>query len=255
MKTKEQLVELLEQIALDLPGANTTAEAARTYFNGFSQASLQTTLDQAIAELEQKAENMLEKRIQFRAARDAEKAVWQMEMEKRDKPRREAQAKEDRETFFQAAKQYKSFSICDANFSLLRQALGEGFDIFQVAQAVRLLNLVPATEQELAQYRAEEIQVHNEYLQNASPEELRRIIRNQVQERSHQAAQAYEQQQLQAIVARDDGFPQIPEVAADDTRLDASFFTKLSNTNLESYKQYLRKYGNANLTARLRGLR
>jgi len=52
------------------------------------------------------------------------------------------------------------------------------------------------------------------------------------------------------------GFPRLPEVnQMTGEKIDAAYLTRISNTNLQLFRNYIRKHGAANVIARLRGIR
>lgn len=51
------------------------------------------------------------------------------------------------------------------------------------------------------------------------------------------------------------GFLPLPEVNQQGEKIDVAYLTRISNTNLQLFKNYIGKHGAANLTARLRGIR
>ena len=212
----------------------------------------QTRLQQADEELA---------RIQVEAEADR---IWHQEtMRLAREPQRKAEAKaqlqQDRETFRQAARQY-GLSDIEANFSVVRSTLGAGFNVYQVGQAVssNAVGLVPATEQELAQRHQEAQEERQDFLINqASPDELRQAARSEAEQRRIQFQHEEAQRQIAARETMDAayGFPPLPEFNAEGTKLDAAYLNKISNTNLQLFKNLMRKHGAANLTARLRGIR
>ncbi|MGA2814357.1 MAG: hypothetical protein ABSG16_23410 [Candidatus Acidiferrum sp.] len=256
-KTKAELIGLLTQLSLQTPG-NTASEASTMqYFATKTVPELEQLWTKALDDAEKLAEAKLEAHIQASADLAAQDFQIRIKQEALSRPKIEAQEKADRETFLEGARRYKSYSTCDANWNLVRASLRPGFTVYDLATVASVLNLVPPSDVEQEQYAQEAIKAHNDYLKNASPEELRRIIRQQADERRAAALQTHVQQQDAAREAREAnaGFPPIPQVAADGTVLDSAYFIRLSNTNLDLYKQFMRKHGSSNLTARLRGER
>jgi hypothetical protein len=139
--------------------------------------------------------------------------------------------------------------------------LGAGFNVYQVGQAVSSnpVGLVPATEQELAQRHQEALEERQDYLVNqASPDELRQAARTEAEQRRVQAVQQETDRQIAAREQKDAafGFTPIPEFnQATGEKLDGAYFIKLSNTNISAFKQAIRRWGAANVTARIRGIR
>jgi hypothetical protein len=72
--------------------------------------------------------------------------------------------------------------------------------------------------------------------------------------------QAQREEAERQIAAREQmdaayGFPPLPEFNQHGEKLDAAYLNRISNTNLQLFKNLMRKHGAANLTARLRGIR
>jgi hypothetical protein len=170
-----------------------------------------------------------------------------------------AQAQEDRETFSAIAREL-GLAENDANFSLTVSVLGSGFNSYQVQQAIssNALNLAPASPEELAQFSQDAAEERQDFLINASPEELRQAARTETEQRRAQFQHEETQRQIAAREQMDAayGFTPIPELnQATGEKLDSAYFIKLSNTNISAFKQAIRRWGAANVTARIRGIR
>src|ERR1700731_2600124 len=128
----------------------------------------------------------------------AEQLLHQLRMHEAAEPRRKAEAvkqeKQDRRTFAHAAKTIRSFAANEANFNLIRQTLGDGFSVYQIQQMIAANGAIlsPSTQQELNEWRQEEVRARQDYLKQASPEELRHAARTEA------AAQREENQRVEA---------------------------------------------------------
>jgi hypothetical protein len=147
-----------------------------------------------------------------------------------------------------------------AALNLLRQEFGAGFDSAQVAQALQsgLIGLSPASEEHILQWTREAQEERQDYLVNqASPQELRAIARTEAEQRRIQAQREEAERQIAAREQTDAayGFPPLPEFNQHGEKIDAAYLNRISNTNLQLFKNLMRKHGAANLTARLRGIR
>jgi hypothetical protein len=119
------------------------------------------------------------------------------------------------------------------------------------------LALVPATPTELQEREAERIKAYNQRLLNASPLELKELAR-QERETRKTAQQVEIERMVKATEERDAsiGFPKLPEINSETgERLDAAYFKKLSDTDMGKFRNYMRRYGSSNITARLNGVR
>jgi hypothetical protein len=118
--------------------------------------------------------------------------------------------------------------------------------------------LVQATPTELQEREAERIRQHNQMLLNASPLELKELARQEAEQRRQAAQRAEQERQIAGREAADAafGFPPLPETnQITGEQIDAAYLTRISNTNLQLFKNFIRKHGAANVTARLRGIR
>jgi hypothetical protein len=164
---------------------------------------------------------------------------------------KQAEAKElelDKQTFANAARTLRSFGVNEANFSWIRQVLGSGFSLYGIQQALasNALSLAPATQEELDQWAAEDIEAHNEALLRANPEELRARVRQESEQTRAASAQVESDRQLQAEQQREApmGFPSLP---ADITR------ERIRAASPSEIKLWMRKYGQFQLNKILSG--
>jgi hypothetical protein len=170
-----------------------------------------------------------------------------------------ANLKQDEETLHEFCRANR-LEPSTAALNLLRQELGANFDSTQVAQALQsgLIGLSPASEEHILQWTREAQEEHQDYLINqASPQELRAIAKTETEQRRIQAQREEAERQI-AVREQTDaayGFPPLPEFNQHGEKIDAVYLNKISNTNLQLFKNLMRKHGAANLTARLRGIR
>src|SRR6266851_4952606 len=189
----------------------------------YSNAELETYLE----ELEQAPTNSVEEQIlKAQAEIYAERTLHQLRMQ----PQRQAQAAKqlahDQQTFADAAKTLRSFGVNEANLNLTRQALGAGFSLYAIQQALssNALQLSPPTQRDLDEWNAEAIEHHNHQLLNADSDQLRGIVRQEAADSRAAAVQLEADRQFEASRARDAvmGFPQLPDTWQ-GSKLDAAF--------------------------------
>jgi hypothetical protein len=147
-----------------------------------------------------------------------------------------------------------------AALNLLRQEFGAGFSSAQIDKTLqsRLIAFDPASDEHVLQWTREEAEERQDYLINqASPEELRATAKAEAEQRRIQAQREEAERQIAAREQMDAvyGFPPLPEFNSAGEKIDAAYLNKISNTNLQLFKNLMRKHGAANLTARLRGIR
>jgi hypothetical protein len=255
MKSKQELVDLLW----------VRTGISRAVLSTKTVAELETILTdhhlaQIRAEAAQAAEAADEELIRIQAEREGDRILHQLHMQQAREPQRKAEDKrqlaEDRKTFLEACRQYHIGST-DANFSLIRTTLGPRLSVYEIGQAVRsgTLHLSPATQSELQQYRQEAAEQRQQFLRNADPETLRGIVRSEAEQRRIQFQREEDQRQLAARQAKDEayGFPLLPEInASTGEKLNSAYFIRLSNTDLQKFKNYIRYYGASQITRALR---
>ncbi len=212
-------------------------------------------LDRYLDELQAKEVTDAEEAMfRSRAEKDADTLIWQLQQWNEQAPQREAQLKQDRQTFINVSNAVRSFGVNEANFRLIRETLGPGFDIYKIQQALAsgALQLTQPTQEQWDTWAAEDVEQHNNRLLNADPETLREQVRLEAeQKRLNQQSEA-EQAQLEASRARDAvvGYPPLPRFW-EGQRLDAAFIRKC---DAPTQKLLTKKYGSASITARLRGI-
>jgi hypothetical protein len=147
-----------------------------------------------------------------------------------------------------------------AALTVLRKEFGAGFSSAQIDQALqsRLIALDPASDENILQWTREDQEERQDFLINqASPEERRQAAQKEHEQRRIEFQRAEAERQIAAREQMDaaHGFPPLPEFNAAGEKIDAAYLNKISNTNLQLFKNLMRKHGAANLTARLRGIR
>lgn len=229
----------------------------RKVLESSSIADLQIILNDSRTKFREQQEEEI---IQLRAKSSAAQAMAELskkEFQETRRPQFEAQQREseaaDRKTFAQAAKKLQ-FSICDANFSLIRQVCGSGFTIQNIEdQYLRLgvgIELIRATTAELNKWSSEDVEARNQYLKSADPETLRREAQAEAVTNRETAALTAFEAELLAGLRRDAHLPRLPEYWG-DKRLDKNFIRQASKDTLRVIFQ---RHGSSRLTARLHGI-
>jgi hypothetical protein len=179
---------------------------------------------------------------QVQAEREADRIIFQLQRQKATEPaRRVEEAKqlvEDKEAFTKICRQH-SLSECEANFHLFRSTHS-------------ISGLAPASQAEVDQWTAEAVERRNEFLLKADTETLRTLAREEGAANRQAAVQTEADLQLAASKSRDAvmGFPLLPDTWQGQ-KLDSEFIRRCS---VETQRLLSRRFGSAQLTARLRGL-
>jgi hypothetical protein len=204
-----------------------------------TQADVDQAAQDAELELETIREQHRERLSAQRAERDADRILFQRQQYLDREPQRKAQAEQalahDKTAFNDAAKVLRSFSPnSEANFNLCRQVLGEGnvsAHLISEDVASGALQLSKITQAELDEYRAEDVQAANRRLLDMNPLELKAEIRRETQADSYA------------------GYPDMPMVNSDGTKLDSRFFRRATAAEIRTY---VRRYGNVQVTDAIR---
>jgi hypothetical protein len=175
---------------------------------------------------------------------------WEVFLTPAERKRHEAaQLEKDRETFLQACKQLY-IGDTDANFQLVREVLGPNFSVHMVQQAVNsgAARVSPATPQKIAAWNKEATEERNDYLVNrASSSELRAIANRERQQARQTAQQEQSNREIESAKARDavwgNQFESLP------AEIDKTAIKKASADQL---KRWIRQFGSAAITQRLR---
>jgi hypothetical protein len=208
------------------------------------------------AEAAQAAEAADDELIRIQAEREADRVMHQLSMAKTREPHRKAEAErllaQDRKAFADAARTL-GFGLCDANLSLLRQGLGQGnLSTYSIKQVIEsgAMSLSPPTQQELNEWQRERIEAHNNFLRQADPETLRRLVRQEAEQNRQRAAQEQAALEDAARAERDryQGYPPLPDTWQGQP-LNSQFIKKCS---AETLKILIRRFGSDQVTHALR---
>lgn len=219
-------------------------------------SGLKTEAEKAIKSLEA----LLDVRKKLRQSQSERENDWiefQVQQGLATLPERQAEAERqlahDKVTFADAAKAFRSFGMTEANLNVIRQILGPGFTQYALSQALasNALQLSPPSQQELREWAAQDVQDHNEALLRADDVTLRARVRQEAEHTRVATAQAEATRQFQAAQKRDAvmGFPPLPDVWQGE-KLDAAF---IKNCSVEVHKLLTKRFGAAQITARLQG--
>jgi hypothetical protein len=141
----------------------------------------------------------------------------------------------------------------------LREKYGSGFSGADIAQASQgnppLIQLKPETDpQILAEWDYQDKVARAKYLRDsASPSELRQAVRDEGARtaQQHQQEQAAHSAKLTAQMQV--GYPPLPTHWVDGTPIDRRWLIQTSNKNYQTFRDIVKKYGSANVTARIQG--
>jgi hypothetical protein len=194
--------------------------------------------------------------LQVTAEAEAKKTVAWLALQESRKPQFEQQQEADRKTFADAARELRSFGQIEANFNLIRQVLGSGFSVSDIRKAVAAgtVQLSPVTQQELNTWTREDIEARNSYLANADVQTLRMEAKKEAELNRATATRQEANNQLQASLQRNQAarFPPLPEVSHTGEALNGAFFVRLSNTDIGKFKDFIKRYGAAQVTQAIR---
>jgi hypothetical protein len=195
--------------------------------------------------------------IRINAERAANKALNQYRVHKEREPQRLAEQKAlleaDRKTFQVAARNLQSFSLIEANFSLIRSTLGPGFSEYDIQQAIQAnaISLSPPTEEEMIEWTRLAIEAHNLKLLNSDLPTLRKLTR-EAGARGPAPAPPDETQKARAE-ERNDGFayPPLPDELLIEGRQELLDSRYLKRCPREVFKFLLKRYGSQQITEAL----
>jgi hypothetical protein len=151
--------------------------------------------------------------------------------------------KEDQRKAFQLFVRENDLSSVDANFSLFQQGAS-------------IENFAGASQIERQKYANEQAQARQHFLINsATPSELKAEAVYQSQTERAVAVKAEADRQHQYVSQQQAGlYPALPSTMADTGEvIDAKFLRRLSTIDFPRFKQLIKRYGTAGVTARLRG--
>jgi hypothetical protein len=198
-------------------------------------------------------EELREIRLRGQAERIADHELFKLQKQESERPQREAQLRRDREMFLAAYQTLRSFGNTAANFTLLREVLGQ-LTLFGIRNAIQAnaVQLSPPTQAELETWQAEDVEAHNQRLLSATPTELRQAVKSEAEQRRAQTALEAQKQADFAHQARDEArkYPALPN-ERNGKPLDASFIKRADRTEL---RFLIQRYGETAVTNRLRGI-
>ena len=210
-------------------------------------------------ELDQLREHYRDNAAARLADMDADRWLFQQQQEEAYRPQRQKELVKARQIIIESQAILRSYSLNEANISLLLSVIDPAnMSLYAISQAIdsHAVSLTPPTSEEQEAWRLADIEQHNRELQELSIPELKRRVR----ERSVNVAAASERQNREALEAQqkrdaDSGeFPRLPTHDQTGAVLDARYLKTLCNTDIGKYKFWLKKYGAAQLTARLQGI-
>ncbi len=178
----------------------------------------------------------------------ASQLTWQSADVLDPKKRRQA----DREIFNVFARE-NGFSECESNRVLVKSVLGEGYDRHTLAQAVQsnALQLAQASPEELAQFRQDAINAHNQRLLNMDIPTLRKLAR-EAGVAGAVAPLPDETQRMRAIENQDGTYPVLPDelrIGDREELIDAAYIRRCPKEVLRSL---IKRYGAAQIDEALR---
>jgi len=174
---------------------------------------------------------------QVQAEREADRIIFQLQRQKAREPQRRIDAAkelaQDKETFAALCRQ-NGLSECEANFKLWRGS-----------QSIE--GLASASPQELAKFREERIEQHNDALQKLGHDQLRARVREEAEARQEATRQEQAARELESAKQRDafGGYKPLP------IEIDRKAIMAASSVQL---KQWMKVYGDFQITKRLREL-
>jgi hypothetical protein len=115
----------------------------------------------------------------------------------------------------------------------------------------------PASQDELAEWRAEAVAQYNTSLLNSGPLELKGIAKVENEQRRADFQRAEIQGRITEQEKRDKaiGFDPIPSHNSEGQAIDRAFLLRLADSDIKRYRLFCTRYGSANITARLNGVR
>jgi hypothetical protein len=239
--------EIIDSILVLAPN-----KADKKILESRNKEELLNILEEAVSAFE---DEQAERLATVHAERDAERLLHERRMREASEPQRRAQAKADRKTFAAAARRY-GLADNEANFRLAQELLGPAFNEYQVGE-IQPGTLSPASLEQIAEYQQEAQAQYQAYLQQASPTELREAAKYETEQRR---VQFQREQQTAAIAAREKadaafGFDPLPSHNSEGHVIDRAYLLRLADSDIKKYRLFCSRYGSANITARLNGVR
>ena len=251
--TKEELMnQILPLLLLATPAEQSKM---RVELQARTLAELKAFLG-VVSSSDYQAELAEEEILRVQAERVADRILFQIQHQKATEPERRAKAAaqlaQGKEVFAAVCRKHVVANI-EANFSLLRKVVGDDFTEYSAAQAITsgAVKLAKADQSELDQWNAEALEQRNEFLLNADTETLRTLAREEHAIKRQAAVQTDADLQLAASKVRDAiiGFPLLPDTW-NGQKLDSEF---IRHCSAETQKLLQKRFGSAQLTARLQG--
>jgi hypothetical protein len=251
-KGKQQMnrQEVIELVVVRAPSGE--QQQLRKLLSTYSTEEL-ARVEQAIISqaTQQIAEDEL---IRIQAEREANRLWHQYETQQAREPKRKAEEKEqlaqDRKTFAEAAKSLRSFGLTEANFSVCRSTLGEGFSGYEIQQMLEANGAILSgpTREELNEWDRQDVEDHNQRLLNSDLPTLRRLAREAGAKGQPPVAPDETQRIRQAERADGTIYLPLPDEFRDgngpEEPLDAAFIRKCSR---ETFRILKNRYGMAQL--------
>jgi hypothetical protein len=190
---------------------------------------------------------------QHQAERAADHAIRQIRAAQEAAPRIAAQREEDYRAFAEFAKATRLVSVSEANFDILIRKVGSPFDRYAAEQAVLAGQVAVSrpTPSELEAWDEEAREQRLDFLQNhASREQLRAAAAQE----SVDARRSAQQQQIeyQLVLEHEKDRRNNPYLQPLPNEITAQ---AIKDSSLEQMKVWMKRFGNAALTARLHGIR
>jgi len=171
----------------------------------------------------------------------------------------------DRKEFIKAFKTLRTFGQTEANLQILRERVGQPFNVYTIklfSDAGLLVGRVsPPTQAEWDEWAAQDIEAQHEakrarqsYLINeATPEQLRTAAKKEA-EANRVAAQQAQANELDTKLQQPSSRPPLPEFDQAGIAIDAAYLNRLTTTNMALFRALIAKHGGNNVTKRLRDL-
>jgi len=244
--TKEEIINVFVVRAVPVERI-----ALRRSLESMTKEQLETAYEAMQAQNHLQAQEQELLRVNAECA--AERAMYQYQKQQAHEPQRKAEEKaqleRDKKTFTDAAKTLRTFALNEANFTVIRSALGPNFTTYSIQQAIgsNALELSPPTQQEQDEWTRQEIEAHNLRLLNADIPTLRKLAREAgAQIATRPAVPQLDETQRVRQAERSEGitYPPLPDEFRDGNNpeqvLDAAFIRKCSK---ETMRLLLKRYG------------
>jgi hypothetical protein len=190
---------------------------------------------------------------QHRAEREADRVIQSIRAQEAARPKIEAQSRVDYAEFLAAAKEFRLWSTSHASFDILLRHCGSPFDKY-AAQAAVLAGQVTVsrpTPAEIQAWDEEAREQRIDFLTNhASPEQLRAAAAQETADARRTAQQQNIEYQLVLEYERDKrNNPYLQPLPANITAQD------IKACGADQLRRWIRVAGNAQVTARMHGIK